>query len=89
MTPNPFSLEPPDWTTQAVHATGFTCPRCQAQAKAAKRVWINRRSPVLTETYRRLWQEFYDCGCGQAWWAWSGDRPPSKFVSSEPQEPLP
>jgi hypothetical protein len=42
-------------------------------------VWINRRSPVYTENHQRKWQEFYQCGCQSAWWAWSNDRPPSEF----------
>lgn len=50
----------------------------------SERVWINRRSPVLTENYRRKWQEFYQCRCGCAWWAWSDERPPSDLVAQDP-----
>lgn len=46
----------------------------------AERVWVNRRSPVLTENYHRKWQEFYQCQCGCVWWAWSDERPPSDLV---------
>lgn len=80
---NPFSMTPPDWTEEAIHAIKFCCPQCQALPSAAEQVWINRRSPVMTEEYRRIWQEFYDCKCGQAWWAWSSDRPPSPDVQND------
>lgn len=70
-----FSPTPPPWTERAVHALGFCCPRCGAPASQAERVWIDRRSPVLSEDYRRQWQEFYQCQCQQPWWAWSRDRP--------------
>ncbi|BFM39742.1 hypothetical protein [Synechocystis sp. LKSZ1] len=70
-----FSPLPPDWIQSATHAYRFCCPRCQASAKQAQQAWINRRSPVITEEYRRKWQEFYQCECGQSWWAWSSDRP--------------
>jgi hypothetical protein len=76
---DPFSFTPPDWTEKATHAIAFCCPRCQALPATAQRVWINRRSPVTGEDQRRKWQEFYQCECGQAWWAWSSDRPPSRF----------
>ncbi|MCM1981439.1 hypothetical protein [Lyngbya confervoides] len=78
---NPFSATPPDWTGEAIHALQFCCPSCHAAAAAAQQVWINRRSPVLTEDRRRVWQEFYGCVCGQVWWAWSGDRPPNPTLS--------
>lgn len=80
---NPFSLKPPDWTTAATHAIQFCCPNCQATSSEANQVWINRRAPVMTEDYRRIWQEFYDCRCGQAWWAWSSDRPPSPLTKTD------
>lgn len=77
-----FAPLPPDWTEPAVHALRFCCPTCGEGPEAAQRVWLNRRSPVLTENYRRKWQEFYQCQCGCAWWAWSDERPPSEFGSS-------
>jgi hypothetical protein len=49
----------------------------------AEKVWINRRSPVFTEDHRRKWQEFYQCGCGSVWWAWSSDRPPSDLAKRD------
>lgn len=70
-----FSPTPPPWTETAIHALTFACPRCHAPAHEARRVWINRRAPVLTDNYLRKWQEFYLCECEQAWWAWSSDRP--------------
>ena len=75
-----FSSTSPAWTQTAIHAIKFCCPRCQASASCAKQVWINRRSPVMGEDYRRKWQEFYQCECEQAWWAWSSDRPPSELT---------
>ena len=51
-------------------------PNVKSGPAEAEQVWINRRAPVMTEEYRRIWQEFYACQCGQAWWAWSSDRPP-------------
>ena len=74
---NLFSIQPPDWSEQAVHAVHFCCPQCQSGAAEAVQVWINRSSPVMTEEYHRIWQEFYACKCGQAWWSWSRDRPPN------------
>jgi hypothetical protein len=74
-----FSLNPPAWTQTATHALQFSCPVCQATAGKAHQVWINRNAPVLSEEYQRKWQEFYQCECGKVWWAWSSDRPPSKF----------
>lgn len=72
-----FELNPPEWTNKAIHAWDFSCPRCKATSMEAVQVWINRRSPVYTEDHRRKWQEFYECNCGCAWWAWSSERPPS------------
>ena len=82
---NPFSMDQPGWANDAVHSVKFCCPRCQGGAAEAEKVWINRRSPVMTEEYRRIWQEFYACNCGQAWWAWSSDRPPNPNISSSNQ----
>lgn len=79
-----FAPIPPDWTQAAVHAHEFRCPTCNSTCMEAKRVWINRRSPVYTEDYRKKWQEFYDCQCGTVWWAWSNERPPSEFAGREP-----
>ncbi len=85
-----FDLNPPVWAETAVHAFSFCCPRCQSSAKAAAKVWINRRSPVYTENHRRKWQEFYQCGdCETAWWAWSSDRPPSDLPDVEREVPRP
>lgn len=72
-----FSPIPPAWTEKAIHALQFCCPQCKAAASKSKQVWLNRRSPVISEDYSRKWQEFYLCECEQAWWAWSSDRPPS------------
>lgn len=77
-----FSPTPPAWTKTAVHALQFCCPRCRATADTAKKVWMNRGSPVISEDYRPKWQEFYQCECGQAWWAWSTDRPPSELTGA-------
>ncbi len=79
-----FAPDSPDWTDSATHALGFCCPTCRASVLEADRVWINRRSPVLTETYRRKWQEFYQCRCGSVWWAWSDERPPSDLATDAP-----
>lgn len=84
-----FDLTPPDWTASAIHASEFCCPACRQSAKVAQRVWINRRSPVFTEDHRRKWQEFYQCQCGQSWWAWSSDRPPSELANQEREIPPP
>ncbi|HEY9675128.1 MAG TPA: hypothetical protein V6D11_27050 [Waterburya sp.] len=78
-----FSPLPPQWTKSATHAVDFCCPKCRSSAREAERVWINRRSPVMTEDYRRKWQEFYQCQCGNAWWAWSSDRPPSDLAQRQ------
>ena len=77
-----FSLTPPEWTQRAVHAVGFSCPQCGAAPDRARQVWINRRAPVMSEDYRRKWQEFYECECDRVWWAWSSDRPPSALNPS-------
>lgn len=69
-----FARTAPQWTKDAIHAVPFCCPRCQSSPRKAKRVWLNRYSPVLTENRGRKWQEFYKCECDQAWWAWSSDR---------------
>ncbi|MEH2292372.1 hypothetical protein [Nostoc sp.] len=73
---------PPEWTNEATHAYEFCCPSCRSSSLEAKKVWLNRRSPVLTEDHRRKWQEFYYCHCGSVWWAWSSDRP-SKDISNQ------
>lgn len=78
---------PPDWTQAATHAKTFACPVCQASSLEAQQVWINRRSPVFTYDHRRKWQEFYQCQCGTAWWAWSNDRPPTTLTPLKPPEP--
>ncbi|HEY9872205.1 MAG TPA: hypothetical protein V6D12_02155 [Candidatus Obscuribacterales bacterium] len=78
-----FSPTPPQWIESAVHATEFSCPKCHASCMEAQRVWINRRSPVMTEEYRRKWQEFYQCQCDSVWWAWSSDRPPSELAKRD------
>ncbi|MBW4575750.1 MAG: hypothetical protein KME08_10745 [Aphanothece sp. CMT-3BRIN-NPC111] len=74
-----FDLVPPQWTSKAIHAHQFCCPTCQSSCMEATKVWLNRRSPVMTEDYSRKWQEFYQCQCGNVWWAWSNDRPPSEL----------
>ena len=84
---NPFDPIPPEWVTKAIHARQFCCPTCQAASAAATQVWINRRSPVFDQAHRRKWQEFYECQCGCAWWAWSSDRPPSKLGPRDEFEP--
>ena len=81
-----FAPIPPNWTEVAAHAHEFSCPACRATCMEAERVWINRRSPVYTEDYRKKWQEFYHCQCGTVWWAWSNERPPSEFANREPSE---
>lgn len=82
---NAFDPTPPEWIQTAVHAPQFSCPRCEATSRAATHVWLNRRTPVYTEQNRRKWQEFYHCDCGQVWWAWSNERPPSIL---KPRDPL-
>ncbi|NET60395.1 MAG: hypothetical protein F6K47_30900 [Symploca sp. SIO2E6] len=78
-----FTLVPPQWTKSATHALAFCCPNCQAPSVNAKRVWINRHSPVITEDYSKKWQEFYFCNCSTVWWAWSSDRPPSELAKRQ------
>jgi hypothetical protein len=78
-----FAPVPPDWTEKATHAQNFCCPTCHATCMEAEKVWINRRSPVYTEDYRKKWQEFYYCRCGAVWWAWSTERPPSEFANRD------
>ncbi|MCC5598476.1 MAG: hypothetical protein V7K32_02950 [Nostoc sp.] len=78
-----FATLPPEWTNKAIHAYNFCCPNCHSSSREAEKVWLNRRSPVLTEDRRRKWQEFYYCHCGSVWWAWSSDRPP-KDISNQP-----
>ena len=73
----------PPWTESAVHAVGFRCPTCGEPPGKAKRVWLNRRSPVFMENYKRKWQEFYDCECGCVWWGWSNERPPNGLSQRE------
>ena len=76
---DPFNPIPAPWTKDAIHALEFCCPNCKASPDRSERVWLNRRSPIVSEDYRRQWQEFYKCECGQSWWAWSGSRPPSEL----------
>lgn len=78
-----FDLTPPEWTKSAIHVFDFCCPKCGAVSMEAEAVWINRRSPVYTENNRRKWQEFYHCRCHNSWWAWSSDRPPSRYARSK------
>lgn len=78
-----FAPISPAWTTKAIHAHQFCCPSCRSSSREAEQVWINRRSPVMTDNYRRKWQEFYQCHCGCVWWAWSSDRPPSELSANE------
>lgn len=76
-----FQPVSPPWTQSAKHALQFCCPQCQAAVTEAQQVWINRYAPVTVENRRRKWQEFYQCQCGQVWWAWSSDRPPSELAN--------
>ncbi len=69
-----FNPTPPEWTKTATHALTLSCPSCQGSPDVAENVWINRFAPVLSEDYRRKWQEFYQCECGTVWWAWSSER---------------
>lgn len=78
-----FAPISPEWTNTAIHGYGFCCPKCRSSSWEAEKVWLNRRSPVMTEDYRRKWQEFYQCRCGCVWWAWSNERPPSEFSTGE------
>lgn len=75
-----FNPLPPAWIEHAVHALSFHCPHCGAAVTQAQKVWLNRRAPVLGTNHRRKFQEFYECECGGAWWAWSSDRPPSELA---------
>jgi len=75
MTIEAFADIPPTWTQSAVHALHFHCPSCHASSREATQVWLNRRSPVYDQYSQKKWQEFYQCHCNQAWWAWSDDRP--------------
>lgn len=72
-----FVPNPPEWTETATHVFTFCCPNCNASVMEAEKVWLNRYAPVISEDYRKKWQEFYQCKCGQVWWAWSTDRPQS------------
>ncbi|MGD1857154.1 MAG: hypothetical protein ACFB2W_23215 [Leptolyngbyaceae cyanobacterium] len=81
-----FSPISPQWTESATHALTFGCPRCNEPAAAATAVWINRRAPVYTHNHKRKWQEFYQCECGTAWWAWSSDRPPNPWQVNDGTE---
>jgi hypothetical protein len=83
-----FALIPPEWTNQAIHAHKFCCPSCNASSLEAEQVWLNRRSPVITEEHRRKWQEFYHCNCGCVWWAWSSDRPPTDLSNQQDNHPI-
>ncbi len=78
-----FSPTPPQWAKTAIHAVPFCCPKCQNSSHQATKVWLNRYSPVLMENYRRKWQEFYLCECGQSWWAWSNDRQPTEDFNNQ------
>lgn len=78
-----FEPQPPQWTETATHATHFCCPTCRNSSLSATHAWLNRRSPVYTEDHRRKWQEFYQCECGTAWWAWSDQRPPSEYSKGD------
>ncbi|MGA1474933.1 MAG: hypothetical protein ACO4AI_07165, partial [Prochlorothrix sp.] len=80
---DPFSPSAPEWSQSATHAFEFCCPQCHAGPLDAQSAWINRRSPVYGEDYRKKWQEFYQCSCGLAWWAWSSDRPPSELAPKD------
>jgi hypothetical protein len=71
-----FARVAPEWTKTATHALTFNCPRCHGDSRQAKKVWLNRHSPVIMEDYTRKWQEFYLCECDQVWWAWNCDRTP-------------
>lgn len=82
-----FATTPPEWTNKATHAYEFCCPNCNSGSREAVEVWINRRSPVMTEDHRRKWQEFYNCHCSFAWWAWSSDRPPTDLSNKRDIKP--
>jgi len=78
-----FDPIPPQWTNTAIHAHKFCCPKCHSTSREAEQVWLNRRSPVTTEDYRRKWQEFYRCHCTCVWWAWSNERPPADLSDGD------
>ncbi len=78
-----FAPIPPEWTNKATHAHDFCCPNCHSSSLEAAKVWLNRRSPVMTEDHSRKWQEFYYCHCGCVWWAWSSDRPPTDISNQQ------
>lgn len=82
-----FNPIPPQWTKTAIHSLNFRCPQCNADVSKADHVWLNRRAPVMDESYQRKWQEFYQCQCNQTWWAWSSDRPPSDLINKEAFSP--
>ncbi|MDZ8053081.1 MAG: hypothetical protein RMX68_003345 [Aulosira sp. ZfuVER01] len=82
-----FATTPPEWTNKAIHAHQFCCPNCNSSSREAVEVWINRRSPVMTEDHRRKWQEFYNCHCSFAWWGWSSDRPPTDLSNQRDIQP--
>ncbi|MEM8639961.1 MAG: hypothetical protein AAGG51_14270 [Cyanobacteria bacterium P01_G01_bin.54] len=82
-----FNPIPPAWVEHAIHAFSFHCPHCGEPVSAAQNVWLNRRAPVMETNNRRKFQEFYQCACGGAWWAWSSDRPPSELA--EQHRPAP
>jgi hypothetical protein len=84
-----FSPQPPEWTDRAVHSMTLHCPSCRTPAIEAESVWLNRRSPVYGPDQRKKWQEFYHCGCGCDWWAWSSDRPLNEYSDREPLNPPP
>ncbi len=83
-----FAFLPPEWTSEAIHAYDFCCPKCHSSSLEATQVWINRRAPVTTENYKRKWQEFYHCQCGAVWWAWSNDRPPTNLKKPDDLDEL-
>jgi len=82
-----FARIPPEWTNKATHAYDFCCPNCRSSSLKAAKVWLNRRSPVITEDRSRKWQEFYYCHCDFVWWAWSSDRPPTDISHQQDYNP--
>lgn len=80
-----FSPSPPPWVDHAKHGVAFTCPSCGKDPRSAQAVWINRRSPLYQDN-RKVWQEFYLCECGVAWWGWNNERPPSPLVAELREE---
>jgi hypothetical protein len=83
-----FASKQPEWADTSVHAMSLHCPQCRTPSIEAEAVWLNRRSPVYDNDRQRKWQEFYKCGCGCNWWAWSSDRPPNEYVDREPVNPV-